>query len=685
MSFDNTPNALESAHVQRDKTNSYYEQVNISGSDLIIYHDASGSLTADKVSVWATKYGIGSGGSSVSSSWASSSISASYAATASFALNGGGGGGTQVSCSWASSSLSASVSTSASYAQTASFALNGGGGSSGPVTQSIYSTQSLYATQSISASFATTASYVNASNVVGTVTSASYATTSSYAVMWDSSSLISYIEDLLQSTTYYLTATSSVNGYYEMRSTGSSVNTNTLTTSSIPTGGYVFSWITDPAEPHTTVLASGIYQPDFYASIDNPSGTTTLTPELYLTDASGNIYYELPAGGISNPLTTTFARYTLNVIVDFPITMSATDRLLFKLKCNTTAVSKGFNVEVEGDVLSHLATPLAQISTNVESASYALFAGSSISSSYAITASYVVIAANATSADFALLAGEAITADFAVIAGNTLYTSSYALTASIALNATPFVSSSWASSSLSSSYASTASFALNAAGGNANTASSIYVTGSALSIINTTNYFVGTSLCLVTTASYLTALTLTMMPNTTAYVKMTLHGADAIYGPAFFMGEYVLQKDYVVSYGQPGNIISQYNQNSNVYVQSFIPDVLYTTGSSVLAIQLKTLSGSFTGSLVYEIRGQFTAVNQPYTASTTSSFGDTFESYPVGPISVLYALSPVYASDGVVKDSTWGIMAAEFVGAYPSGSAPALNAGSGWVSVGTIS
>lgn len=77
MAFDNSPSRLESAHVQRDKTNSYYEQVNITGSDLVIYHDETGSLTADKIGVWATKYGIGIGGVSVSSSWASQSLSSS--------------------------------------------------------------------------------------------------------------------------------------------------------------------------------------------------------------------------------------------------------------------------------------------------------------------------------------------------------------------------------------------------------------------------------------------------------------------------------------------------------------------------------------------------------------------------------------------------------------------------------
>jgi len=76
MAFDNTPNRLDAAFVQRDQSNQYYEQINISGSNLIVYLDETGSLTADKVSVWAAKYSIASGGTSLSSSWASASLQA---------------------------------------------------------------------------------------------------------------------------------------------------------------------------------------------------------------------------------------------------------------------------------------------------------------------------------------------------------------------------------------------------------------------------------------------------------------------------------------------------------------------------------------------------------------------------------------------------------------------------------
>lgn len=98
MALNETPNRLESVFIQRDPTNAYYEQINISGSDLMIYHKEDGTLTADKVSVWVSKYGIGGSGVTpggsydISASWASRSLWSIYAD----------------SSSWSSESLSSS-------------------------------------------------------------------------------------------------------------------------------------------------------------------------------------------------------------------------------------------------------------------------------------------------------------------------------------------------------------------------------------------------------------------------------------------------------------------------------------------------------------------------------------------------------------------------------------------------
>ena len=65
----NDKHKLESVFVQRNPNNTQYEQINISGSDLIIYHSSSGELVADRISEWASKYNIGGGGSSDTASY----------------------------------------------------------------------------------------------------------------------------------------------------------------------------------------------------------------------------------------------------------------------------------------------------------------------------------------------------------------------------------------------------------------------------------------------------------------------------------------------------------------------------------------------------------------------------------------------------------------------------------------
>ena len=168
--FDNTPSRLESAHVQRDTTNGWYAQVNISGSDLVIYHDETGSLTADNVHVWAAKYGIGGGTTPISVSYASSSMSSSYALTASFAFTASAAVRSYTSLT-ATQSLNATSSLTASLANAISF-VPAAAVSASWVSSSVY----------IQA--ADTASFITASNVAGVVNSSSYsysAVSASYA------------------------------------------------------------------------------------------------------------------------------------------------------------------------------------------------------------------------------------------------------------------------------------------------------------------------------------------------------------------------------------------------------------------------------------------------------------------------------------------------------------------------
>ena len=89
--------------------------------------------------------------------------------------------------------------------------------------------------------------------------------------------------------------------------------------------------------------------------------------------------------------------------------------------------------------------------------------------------------------------------------------------------------------------------------------------------------------------------------------------------------------------------------------------------------------------MVYEIRGPFTAIDQPYVpVVNTSSFGDNFETYPLGLINVLTSDSSVFSAPGAVVPAFLGVVAIENIDAYSSGSTPSLTAGSGWVNSGSF-
>lgn len=93
--------------------------------------------------------------------------SASYARTASYALNGGPGGGSSVSSSWASSSLSASFATTASFSQRA--------------TSASYALQATNTLQAVNADIAATAISANSATFALSADSASVANTAKTA------------------------------------------------------------------------------------------------------------------------------------------------------------------------------------------------------------------------------------------------------------------------------------------------------------------------------------------------------------------------------------------------------------------------------------------------------------------------------------------------------------------------
>ena len=188
---------------------------------------------------------------------------------------------------------------------------------------------------------------------------------------------------------YYLSATASGIGLdYLLKETGSNSSTITLSTSSIGNDGYVFVWITPPNVPNVTILPDGLYNITHTSRKVENTNTCSIYPEIYIADLNGVEYYEV--GGVSNPviLTTTFTRIVNDIIVDSPLTMSKTDRIVVKLKISNTGTNT-IETQVEGNTLSHFGTPLSNVITNVATASVALTA---ISASYSTSASYTLSA-----------------------------------------------------------------------------------------------------------------------------------------------------------------------------------------------------------------------------------------------------------------------------------------------------
>ncbi len=108
--------------LQRDPNNAVYEEIHISGSDLIFYSNATGDLTADKIAdfmaIWLSALTA-----VASSSWSSQSLSSFYSSASKWtdSASWASHSFTSVSSSWASQSF-ASVSSSWASASSVAFA-----------------------------------------------------------------------------------------------------------------------------------------------------------------------------------------------------------------------------------------------------------------------------------------------------------------------------------------------------------------------------------------------------------------------------------------------------------------------------------------------------------------------------------------------------------------------------------
>jgi hypothetical protein len=223
MAFNtDSPDKYEAVLIQRANNNSYYEEIHISGSDSIFYLSSSGELTADKISIFAAKYGL---------IGATLSTSSTYPFTASWAINTvNGSSGTTLSTGstypfTSSQAISSSYSLSSSFALSASWAPSVGGGitlgtgSTYPFTSSwsinsIYNLSSSYASSSLSSSYSLTSSYSFSSSYVlssSYTLSSSYSFSSSYALSASWAPSVGGGTLLETGSTYPFTASWSIN------------------------------------------------------------------------------------------------------------------------------------------------------------------------------------------------------------------------------------------------------------------------------------------------------------------------------------------------------------------------------------------------------------------------------------------------------------------------------------------
>lgn len=487
MSFSDTPNKLEAVFVQRNTTNVRYDQINISGSDLIVYLDENGKINADKVSTWASKYGIGiASGSAATASWASQSL---FAFTSSFATRSlfASWASQSLSSSWAAfalNALSASYAISSSTAQTASYSLSASYGST-----SSFAVSASYApgSPSVSASYALTASYVLNGGGGGT---SSLASTASIGMLAEDTNLWGNVPYFVSESGHMSASKIGIahDGTVKVYATtlttppmqkvfyiGKDGNANTWATLGFynDAGGLNSKYWLQYADNANTMEFSAV-QDDF--SIINPWLTVTrsgsaISQILFqkATTINGNL---LPLATLSHSLGTSSLQWKNAWIVNMIGTASVAITAL-------TASSLSFVPQT---------TISASWASASISASYAP-GNPSISASFSTTASYAINSSTAS-----LLLGSVESATFAVssswasssLSSSFTVSASFATTASHAFTSLRTISASFASASISASYVGTvlsasyssASLSASYAPGNPSISSSFATTAS---------------------------------------------------------------------------------------------------------------------------------------------------------------------------------------------------------------
>ena len=595
--------------------------------------------------------------------------SASYALTSSYAMNGGSGG---VSSSYAVTSSYATLAqnvlgsiTSASYALTASYAV----AFSGSITNAVSSSWSAYA---VTASyFSASADFPNGLVVTGSVTasaytgsgvgiigviSSSYSLTASYAMNGGSGGVSSSYATTSSfaskaalattattaTTASYVTGTISFpNGLVVTGSVTASAYTGSFTGSLLGSSSYALSasWAPTSAggdfntlinKPTLVSSSVQINTGSFTGSFVGSHTGSLLGTSSYATTASYAVAF---SGSMTNAISASYSSYAVTAsyfsgTMDFPNGLNVT---------GSVTASIGYTGSFTGSLRGSASYALTS--------SYAMNGGSGgVSSSYAVTSSYASLAQNVLGAiSSASWAAYAVTASYIsggldlssglIVTGSVTasvgYTgsftgslrgsSSYALTASYAMNGgSGGVSSSYATTSsyatlaqnvlgsiTSASYALTASFATTAItasyfSGTVDFTNGMTVTGSTISTQGFTGSLSGTA-ALATSSSYALTASYAM-----AYSGSITNAISASYALTALTASYV-----------SGGI----NFPSGLTVTGTLTATTFVgTGSGIVGV----VSSSYAVTSSYAMNGGSGGVSSSY--AITSSFASTARS-----------------------------------------------------------
>jgi hypothetical protein len=512
---------------------------------------------------------------SISASYAftaSSAISASQAQTASYVLNAISSSyaytaSSAVSAFTASSSVSSSLAISASYAFTASSAISSSYAFTASSAISAFTASSARsASLSISASYAFTASSAisafTASSAVNSTNALTASSADNFVVRQSITASNALINGTITAQTLVVqTITSSTDFVTGSTRFGSQLSNTHVFTGSVSITGS----LTVIGRATIQDLTGSLFGTASWATNFITSSVTSASYAFTASSAISSSYAYTASSAIS-------ASYVLNAISSsyaFTASSAVSAFTASSAVSSSQAISASYAFTASSAISSSFAS-------NTISASYAFTASSAISSSYAYTASSAIsafTASSSVSSSLAISASYAFTASSAIsaytassaVSSSQAISASYAFTASSAISAftassarsaSLAISASYAftaSSAISSSYALTASYALNSIpafpySGSAQITGSLGITGS----VNASQGFTGS---LFGTASWATNF-LTSSVTSASYAFTASSAISSSFAGNTISSSYAFTASSAISSSFAGNTIS---------------------------------------------------------------------------------------------------------------------------------